>query len=49
MQSNYQIALKNYKTREAIFGEGFVGMIALSESGLTHCQFSDAWLWHIDQ
>lgn len=49
MQSNYQIALKNYNPREAIFGEGFVGMIALSESGLTHCQFSDAWLWHIDQ
>lgn len=45
VQSNYQIALQNYKKTEAIFEEGFVAMIALSESGRTNCQFTDAWLW----
>ena len=48
MQSNYQVALSNYKTTEAIFAEGFVAMVALSESGRTQCQFTDAWLWHLE-
>jgi hypothetical protein len=48
MQTNYQVALKNYKTTEAVFTEGFVSMVALSESGRTQCQFTDAWLWHIE-
>jgi len=49
VQSNYQIALANYKTREAIFEQGFVAMLALSESGRTICQFDDAWLWLIEE
>jgi len=48
VRTNYQIALQNYKTTEAIFEEGFVAMIALSESGRTNCQFTDAWLWLIE-
>jgi len=49
VQSNYQIALRNYQTREAIFTEGFVAMLAISESGRTTCQFDDAWLWLIEE
>ncbi|HSF81489.1 MAG TPA: hypothetical protein VLA49_09665 [Anaerolineales bacterium] len=49
VQSNYQIALSNYKTREAVFEQGFVAMLALSESGRTSCQFDNAWLWLIEE
>jgi len=49
VQTNYQIALRNYQTREAIFDQGFVAMLALSESGRTYCQFNDAWLWLIEE
>jgi len=48
MQSNYKIALGNFKTKEAIFLEGFVGLVALSESGRTVCSFDDVWLWHLE-
>ena len=48
MQSNYQTALGNFETKDAIFLEGFVGFVALSESGRTECKFDDAWLWHLE-
>jgi hypothetical protein len=48
VQSNYQIALQNYKKTEAVFEEGFVAMVALSESGHTECKFENTWLWLIE-
>jgi hypothetical protein len=48
VQSNYQLALKNYRTTEAVFDQGFVAMLALSESGHTECKFEKAWLWLIE-
>ena len=48
MQSNYQVALGNFKTKPAIFEDGFVAMLALSESGTSVCQFDKAWLWLIE-
>ena len=30
------------------FTEGFVAMVALSESGTTRCQFENAWLWKLN-
>lgn len=48
VQSNYQQALKNYKTSEAVFDQGFVAMLALSESGHTECKYDKAWLWLIE-
>lgn len=48
-QSNYQIALANHDENPAIFTDGFLGMIVLSESGRTSCTFTDAWLWLIDE
>jgi hypothetical protein len=47
-RSNYQIALNNYKTRQAVFEDGFLAMIALSESGHTVCNFDKAWLWLLE-
>lgn len=49
VNTNYQIALGNYQNQEAIFDEGFVAMIAASESGHTVCEFTNAWLWLIEE
>jgi hypothetical protein len=48
LQSNYQIALQNNSDEPAIFDDGFLGMLILSESGRTSCSFSDTWLWLIE-
>jgi hypothetical protein len=45
VKTNFQIALNNYKKRQAVFDDGFLAMLALSESGHTICKFEDAWLW----
>jgi hypothetical protein len=47
-RSSYQTALTNYKTRQAVFEDGFLAMIALSESGHTICKFEKAWLWLLE-
>ncbi len=49
MQNLFSTAQMNFETKEAVFDQGFVAMIALSESGRTVCQFSDAWLWLITE
>lgn len=48
-QSSYNTALANYSNRPAVFEEGFLAMIALSESGRTVCQFDKAWLWLLEK
>lgn len=48
-QLNYNLALGNFESKPAIFSDGFLGFLALSESGRTVCQFSDAWLWILDK
>ena len=45
VKTNFQIALNNYKKRQAVFDDGFLAMLALSESGHTVCKFDNAWLW----
>jgi len=47
-ESTYQTALKNYTNRQAVFSEGFLAMIAGTESGQTKCTFENAWLWLIE-
>lgn len=49
-QSNqdYSLAMSNHAARPAIFTDGFLGFLALSESGRTSCQFSNAWLWILE-
>ena len=49
VNTNYGIALNNYKKTDAVFDKGFVAMIGVSESGKTMCQFDNAWLWLIDK
>jgi hypothetical protein len=45
LQGSYQQSLTNYKKAKAVFKDGFLAMIAASESGKTTCKFSNAWLW----
>jgi len=47
-QTSYNTALRNYSERPAVFEEGFLAMIAVSESGRTKCSFDKAWLWLLD-
>jgi len=47
-ETMYQTAVKNYSERLAILDEGFLAMIAASESGRTVCTFDNAWLWLIE-
>jgi hypothetical protein len=47
-QSSYNTALANYSDHPAVFEDGFLAMIALSESGRTICQFDKAWLWLLE-
>jgi hypothetical protein len=48
INSNFQIAMKNYQNRKAILTDGFLAMVALSESGDTNCNFDNTWLWLIN-
>jgi hypothetical protein len=43
---NRSAAFEAYGTE---FDRGFIAMVALSESGTTHCQFDNAWLWLIEE
>lgn len=47
-QSQYQQALSHFKAQPAIYTDGFLAMMAVSESGKTTCTFTNAWLWLLD-
>jgi hypothetical protein len=49
IQENYRKRLDAYENADTKFERGFIAMVALSESGLTLCQFDNAWLWLIDE
>ncbi len=49
MQSQYNLALSNFTNKPAIFTDGFLALIALSESGRTQCKFDNTWLWMIEE
>ncbi|MCJ7700357.1 MAG: hypothetical protein MUO62_02135, partial [Anaerolineales bacterium] len=49
MTETFSIASLNFEQKEAVFEEGFLAMLAISESGHTRCDFSNAWLWLINK
>ncbi|MBN1668866.1 MAG: hypothetical protein JW862_17370 [Anaerolineales bacterium] len=49
IERNLDTATRNFETKDAIFLDGFTGMLVLSESGYVRCDFSDAWLWIIEE
>jgi hypothetical protein len=48
IQGNFNTASFNFEQKDAIFENGFLGFIAISESGRTRCDYNDAWLWLLD-
>jgi hypothetical protein len=47
INSNFQLAQQNFSKEPAIFSDGFLAMVALSESGHTICNFNNTWLWQL--
>ena len=49
IQQNYASLLSRFESDAPVFEQGFVGMVAVSESGHTVCQFDNTWLWLMDE
>ncbi len=49
IQNAHQASVAKYREGIPLLDQGFVGMAAFSESGLTQCRFDNTWLWLIDQ
>ena len=47
-EANYQTATMNFDTLPTDFKEGFLAMVALSQSGRTVCKFDNTWLWLLE-
>jgi hypothetical protein len=47
-QQNFQIANANYQKEKAVFTDGFLSMLALTQGGRTECKFNKAWLWLLE-
>ena len=47
-QTNFQVAKTNFEAGKAVFSDGFISMLALTQSGSTKCQYDDAWLWLLE-
>jgi len=48
IQDNFGAASLNFEEKDAVFENGYLGMVAVNESGKTRCDFSDAYLWLIN-
>jgi hypothetical protein len=49
MQAQLALARQNYSKNKAIFSDGLLGFIGVSQSGQTTCTFSNAWLFQIER
>jgi hypothetical protein len=49
MQSQLALARQNYAKNKAIFSDGLLGFIGVSQSGQTTCTFSNAWMFQIER
>ena len=47
-QQNFSVAKANYQKRKAVFTDGFLSMLALTQGGRTVCKFNNAWLWLLE-
>lgn len=48
IQGQYNQRLKSYKTANKDFLQGFVSMVAVTQSGTVTCTYNNAWLWLIE-
>lgn len=49
MQDRYRQNQAIYQPETPYYDRGFVALVALSESGRTVCEFTNAWLWIIEE
>ncbi len=49
MQSQLAQANQNYAKNKAVFSDGLLGFVGISQSGITTCTFSNAWLFLIER
>jgi hypothetical protein len=49
MQAQLALARQNYSKNKAIFSDGLLGFVGVSQSGQTTCTFSNAWLFLIER
>lgn len=49
IKADFAARLKAVNQADKTFERGFVAMLAVSESGLTQCQFDRTWLWLIEE
>ena len=47
-QINFQVAKTNFEAGKAVFSDGFISMLALTQGGQTTCEFDKAWLWLLE-
>ncbi len=48
IKADFQARLNDARNAEVNFENGFMAMVALSQSGTVDCQFNNAWLWLIE-
>lgn len=49
IMNEYKAILAAYNSNDTVYDKGTVGMLAYSSAGMVNCQFSNAWLWVLDQ
>jgi len=46
--ADYHARQKELSNANTVFERGFIALVVLSESGRTHCEFNNTWLWLIN-
>jgi hypothetical protein len=49
MQAQLAVARQNYAKNKAVFSDGLLGFVGVSQSGQTTCTFTNAWLFLIER
>jgi hypothetical protein len=48
VNSNYATRQREAQNANLVYERGFIALVVLSESGRSHCEFNNTWLWLID-
>ena len=48
INADYQAQQRAIANAKTVFDRGFIALVVLSESGSTHCDFNNTWLWLIN-
>ena len=49
INSAFAQSQRDFEAHDVEFLKGLVALVALNESGTTHCEFNNAWLWLIEE